>query len=66
MELETNKEIIALELGGSDFGIGNTPDEAFSDLKDKVTYHIDIEEVIFYEAFKIKVEQKLYIVEDGN
>ena len=59
-------EIICLEISGSYYGIGNSLKEAFDDIKDKITYNLDLEEVIFYEAKEIKVKQQLIKIEDGN
>lgn len=44
-------------------GIGNTPDEAFDDLKDSCPRDPDINEVSFYEIKEIKVKQTILIIE---
>lgn len=56
--------IICLEIGGDqNSGIGKDLEAAFLDLKNKVNYQIDIEDVIFYKAKDIKVKQQLIEIE---
>ena len=57
-------KIIAIERDGDFHGIADTIEGAFNDLKDNITYNIDIEEVIFYEAKEIKVKQQLIKIEN--
>ena len=45
-------------------GIGESPDAAFSDLKENSTRDPEIEEVLFYTAKEIKVKQTIIIVDD--
>ena len=46
-------------------GQGDTLEDAFDDLKNKVSYTLVFEDLIFYEAVKINVKQKL-VIENGN
>lgn len=59
-------KIIAIERDGTSCGIGNTIEESFIDLKDNLSYNIDLDEIIFYEAKEIKVKQQLIKIENGN
>ena len=56
--------IICLEIeGDQNSGIGKDLETAFLNLKNKVNYQIDIEDVIFYKAKDIKVKQQLIEIE---
>lgn len=46
-------------------GQGDTLEDAFDDLNNKVSYTLVFEDLIFYEAVKINVKQKL-VIENGN
>lgn len=47
-------------------GIGESPDAAFSDLKENSTRDPEIEEVLFYKAEEIKVKQTIIIVDEKS
>lgn len=56
----SKEKIICIELDGDqNSGVGDTLELAFSDLKTKSNYHIDLDDVIFYKAKEIKVKQQL-------
>ncbi len=57
-------KIICIEKNGTTFGIGSNLDEAFKDLQNNTTYSIEIEEIDFYNAKKIKVKQQLIIIQN--
>ena len=57
-------KIICIEKDGSSFGIGDNIEEAFIDLKNTVSYTVEIDDIIFYEAKEIKVKQQLIKIEN--
>ena len=57
-------KIICIEKDGSSFGIGDDIEESFSDLKDNISYRVEIDDIIFYEAKEIKVKQQLIKIEN--
>lgn len=44
-------------------GIGEIPDDAYSDLKENSTRDPDINEVLFFEAKPVKVKQTIIIID---
>lgn len=57
-------KIICLEQDGNYFGIGNTFDEAFSDIKEKADY-LNVEDVFFYESNQVKVKQQIFKIDEN-
>jgi hypothetical protein len=59
--METNQIMVTDE---DSFGIGNTPEEAYEELKRKISYTIEFEDLTFYKIQQIKVRQELIIVDN--
>lgn len=59
-------KIIALERDGTSYGLGETIEDSYVNLKDNLSYSIELSEIIFFEAKEIKVKQQLIKIEKND